>query len=349
MLFTKTHVLYLSRKKAVLAEVSVNPERVTELSTWQWQPDTLTEQLQGLLSQTKITSLMVLLANEVVHVADLEYPPDTTEQHLRENLQKTLEQELPEKITPESWDFKIVTVKKEQRARVMVPVMSVYESINQAAESLGITIEAIEPEMLAQERHQNPFIGIARKKDLSGKDQRTLNISIQPTDPEGGFSVMKKAKLILVLIGGVVLLLVMSFLWLNRESETPEPQSPVVTDTVFSPEPTSSPSPSPSPEPIKLDQYSLQVLNGSGVSGAAGTVADSLTAAGAEEVATGNADRTTYTDTVVQFKPELSTQERQQLIELFNEEVTTYRFTEAEESLNEAAEYDIIIILGDQL
>lgn len=74
------------------------------------------------------------------------------------------------------------------------------------------------------------------------------------------------------------------------------------------PTPTSVPTPTAAPTAVtvNLGQYSIAVLNGSGVTGQAGKVKDSLTSAGFKVNSTGNADNNNFTKTEIATKKSVS-------------------------------------------
>ena len=74
-----------------------------------------------------------------------------------------------------------------------------------------------------------------------------------------------------------------------------------------SPTPTSSatPMPTPTPKALNREQWPLEVLNGSGVTGAAKKLADQLKALGYPVVKTANADRDDYSSNQFFVKKEL--------------------------------------------
>lgn len=101
------------------------------------------------------------------------------------------------------------------------------------------------------------------------------------------------------ILTGLVIIAVIVFLISARNN---------ISEPVNSPEPTSTPVSSPSATPkitLVRSDWSLEVLNGSGVSGAAKKVADKLIALGYQVVKTGNADRDDYTNTQILVKKEL--------------------------------------------
>lgn len=93
-----------------------------------------------------------------------------------------------------------------------------------------------------------------------------------------------------------------------------------------------------------LTTYSLQVLNGAGVPGAASTVQDLLIAAGFEDIAVGNAGAYDYEDTEVQMKEDVS----EEVYTAITEALKDYSVVKSDEPLEETADYDIVIIVGQK-
>jgi LytR cell envelope-related transcriptional attenuator len=75
------------------------------------------------------------------------------------------------------------------------------------------------------------------------------------------------------------------------------------------PTPTSAPKPTavPTAKPVDLSQYSIAVLNGSGVTGEAGKVKTTLTTDKFNVTSTGNADNNNYTKTIIAAKKTVDT------------------------------------------
>lgn len=103
--------------------------------------------------------------------------------------------------------------------------------------------------------------------------------------------------LVLIIVGGII----GGVFFLRGRTQEQEAVSP--SPTAF---PTSIPtptmSPSPSPKPAELGSYKIQVLNGSGVVGAAGKVVKLLGKEGATNVEAGNASSYNYETTEVSLK-----------------------------------------------
>lgn len=120
------------------------------------------------------------------------------------------------------------------------------------------------------------------------------------------------------------------------------------------PEVTPTPSASPAtqatatpvatPKPVvKLDTLSVNVLNGSGVIGAAGKVKSALEAAGFKVTGTGNAANYNFKNTVVQVKPGTSAE----VIQAAKDALKDY-VVEVGDELPASSKFDIVVTGGQQ-
>ncbi len=99
----------------------------------------------------------------------------------------------------------------------------------------------------------------------------------------------------------------------------------------------------PTPTAIDKSQYSIQVLNGSGVTGEAAKVKQFLTSDGFSVSTTGNADNENYTDTEIKAKSSVS---QAFLTELMKELSVTYSVSSTTSVLSAQSSADIIVIIG---
>ena len=105
--------------------------------------------------------------------------------------------------------------------------------------------------------------------------------------------------------------------------------------------PTLTPVPSKSPEPIKRTDVSIEIQNGTGITGEAKLLSDKLKALGYSEITAGNADKTDYTETVVTFSKSVSQSVQDELkkeLESFYKEVSV--------KTSSTQSKDVIIITG---
>lgn len=117
--------------------------------------------------------------------------------------------------------------------------------------------------------------------------------------------------------------------------DTPTAETGTATDT--------SPSATPSPEELKPSDYSLQVLNGSGIAGEAGRAEDLLTEAGFENVDTGNAGTYDFEETQVSLKAGVN----ELLFEKIKEALSSgYVVEMSENTLEDSSSYDAVITVG---
>ena len=107
-------------------------------------------------------------------------------------------------------------------------------------------------------------------------------------------------------------------------------------------EPTQAPTATPTPVEFDRAQLSVQVLNGSGVSGAAGEMETFLEDVGYENIEIGNADNSDYQDITIQIKEEF-----EEFAEFISKDLSKdYTVNEDYEILEEDSEYDVVIIVG---
>jgi hypothetical protein len=120
---------------------------------------------------------------------------------------------------------------------------------------------------------------------------------------------------------------------------TPDSPTPTV-PAVATPTPEPDPTPTPEPEIEKSDVV-IRILNGSGVKGAAANAQRALEKAGFEKISSGNADKFTYKETIVDYK-----EEYESFVDVIEEDLgSTYEVVKGEQ-LKDSNKYDIIITLG---
>lgn len=113
-----------------------------------------------------------------------------------------------------------------------------------------------------------------------------------------------------------------------------------------SPTPTSTPTPTPTPDLSQLDRstLSVQVLNGSGVAGAAGKIKDVLEEKGYTVKDTANAETYDYTSTEIMVK-----KDKEAYLTLLEEDLKeAYSLGTAAASLTDDVPYDVRIIVGKE-
>ena len=95
-------------------------------------------------------------------------------------------------------------------------------------------------------------------------------------------------------------------------------------------------------EEINLADYALQVLNGTGSAGEAGSAADLLTESGFENVDTGNSSTLGFEETVVQAKEGVP----QKVLDTIEASLVQYVVEFAEEALDDSSDFDVVITVG---
>lgn len=150
------------------------------------------------------------------------------------------------------------------------------------------------------------------------------------------FIIVPVALLVGALVGG----LITYFSGLSKISSTDPTPTPAVTV-----EPVINSSPSPSPvSSLKKDELKIQILNASGVSGAAGKVKILLNDAGYKSVDTGNASISDLSQTEVSIKDS----KKEYLDVIIKDLSKSYDAVESKKALPSSSKYDLVITLGSK-
>jgi hypothetical protein len=102
--------------------------------------------------------------------------------------------------------------------------------------------------------------------------------------------------------------------------------------------------PSPTPEPLNLSQYNIKILNGSGITGAAAKLKNSLTGEGFTVTTTGNATGTNYSDTTVFARKDINPKYLEKLKSFLKQSYTLA--SDSATPGGSTTESDVIIIIG---
>ncbi len=150
--------------------------------------------------------------------------------------------------------------------------------------------------------------------------------------------------MILVVLAGIVVGGILVYNNAMVDNTSPQPETNIqeqVNPPDQTPIPTVAPDASPAAE-LDKSEISIQVLNGSGVAGAAGGVEDILSGADFENISTGNADNYDYQETEISVKAG-QTDLLQELRQLLAED---YTLGTTDQALEATSEYDAVIIVG---
>lgn len=134
---------------------------------------------------------------------------------------------------------------------------------------------------------------LKKPKYFEGID-RDHKLSLPDKEPGSSKKTLILILILLLIVGGIG-----GFFFYNFRASFKAPS--------FAPTPTPSATPAPTQAPKVLDrsQWSLEVLNGSGIAGEAKRLADKLIELGYPVVKTGNADKSTYETTQFLVKEEM--------------------------------------------
>lgn len=115
--------------------------------------------------------------------------------------------------------------------------------------------------------------------------------------------------------------------------------------TAPTPTPTEAPSPTPTPEQIDLSQYPIRLENGSGTGGEAGRLQELLEKDEFTIESIGNADKSTYTETVIKAKNGTNAEFLKKLRSALEK---TYKVAKDVETLDADDKIDAVVLIGSE-
>ncbi len=362
----KIAVIAVNKKEIKLSVVNASNKTITEEKKEKWNPEDFgeTEKLvEFLIKNIEKNKIRILLEEDVHYLLELPFAQDMT----RQQILNKISEKIPEKLDEYSWDYK---KQDEDKLIAFAPVKHIYDNLVVPLHKAQIEIEAVEPERVAKERHENPIIGIALKKDIKGKDEQVLNLrdhKTQPKDVEevknfkkfkGLENVDLESKKNILLIAVTIILLLVSggilFQYLNsnkeleNEPETSRELKEQPEETEEEQDTSTSETEEISREEILaiLENTNLLILNGSGVPGEANRMAELLKKMGFTNIEQSDADRYNYEETEVSAKPNISPI----VLEIIEETLTgSYELKFIEENLTVETESDVIVVVGKRI
>lgn len=291
------------------------------------------EEIVAAIKNLSHQTVLLLLADSISYLYEkIIDPPLALDNHIKTKLLSLVSSDIPEDFSDFSWDFKFEkNSENKQKVIIFAPVKQYQSLINQVSNRLSIKIEAMETESIAAIRDPNPIIGIAKKNDINGKDEQTLNISINPVTRQSKINL----KIALLLLLSFFLTLALYFFVRPKTKST-------ITPPKVSPSPTINVVSTPTPEIVikSWTELSVNVQNGTQKAGLASSVASTLKANDLVSVDISNADRNTYQKSRLIFKDELLQKEYQDKF------IQILSLKDFEPLVDNSQSYDAILILG---
>lgn len=231
-------------------------------------------------------------------------------------------------------DIALQEVKKELNIislKAIIPSKELKIALESACKENDIEIVSVKKPSEVLE--SNPLYSLL---DIKTETEKDVEISVSTEVPRK--KINKKTIVIISLIVITLILLILGGIWASQSALNREKQ-PEITPT---PAPTATPT--PTPEEINLEDYSIQIQNGSGTPGEAGKVQALLESEGFKDIKTANADTYDYKDTIVQMKDAIPGQVYDLIDKAINDKYKT-----KQESLSADSKYDIIVIVGQKI
>ncbi|AKM82883.1 hypothetical protein A2422_02835 [Candidatus Woesebacteria bacterium RIFOXYC1_FULL_31_51] len=189
-----------------------------------------------------------------------------------------------------------------------------------------------EPETLDVKDKKETDVIEEKKEEVSVKEVQKEKVETEK--PNYLWIIIPTALLVGALVGGLITYF-SGVSKLNKENSTPTPISSGT--SITEPSPTAS-----SAGTLKRDTLKIQVLNGSGVSGAAGKAKTYLEGLGYKNVDTGNASASDFTETEISIKDA-----KKEFINLLTTDLSkNYQVAKETKTLVVTSSFDVVITLG---
>lgn len=235
-------------------------------------------------------------------------------------------------VVEDAPDEETISAEAESREG-LPPAVSVSDENDESHDELSSPADASESDPDTQDDKRRVLVDELFQKQDSTSEELTPEISIHKRSPSGSMMTWAIVSIVSCLVVGGGL-----FLFSNKQ---------YVTSLFASPTPTATPSPEPTPVPktdLPRDAVSVEVLNGSGVVGAAGKMKTFLEEKGYTVSDTGNAANYDYTDMEIYVKEG----KEAYLTLLANDLKETYTIGTTAATLEEDVEVDARIIVGKE-
>jgi len=196
------------------------------------------------------------------------------------------------------------------------------------------TTETVSSKELEKNEEVASHVSVSESKTEDGKQEVFTDDLDDEEKPNYLWIIVPTALLVGALVGGLITYFT-GISSLGQVDPSPTPIATATPNTEATPEPTASTS-------LKREDVKVQVLNGSGVSGAAGKVKTLLEGLGYKDVDTGNASSTDVAVTEVSVK-----ESKKEFVKLVIKDLAkSYEAVEASKPLVASSKYDIVITLG---
>ncbi|OGM10705.1 hypothetical protein A2Z22_05360 [Candidatus Woesebacteria bacterium RBG_16_34_12] len=235
----------------------------------------------------------------------------------------------PDKTTQNLTSFKLADIEKKEDSDILPEDLQEKATQSVQSESQIPEVKTDLPQEIDKEENQDWL-----------KD-----VNVEGEGPEKGKSKKKKMffiLFILIIVAGVI----SGGIWYFNNNFKKEDSDTNVDNgsQVVTPSPEVSATPTQAQE-VDTSEYSINILNGSGIAGEAGRVENLLSDIDFKVIDTANADSYDYVETEVQIKENLP----DTLYNLIKESLeNNYIVTRLDENLTEDSEYDVVIIVGSQ-
>ncbi len=341
-------VLYITNNTLEGGNVIFSKEPIlTDYTSITWSDDGLNNSLKLLSTKVRAKKVILTLGEGFISIVNITLPNNLQLTEEREYILQEIKKVSPDTAESGNWKFKTIayhTDKKEVLA--YSPIIEKFQMLTSALQSIRCAVECIEPDIIAKARHQNALIGAA----IEAKDEKTgTNEPLIHLTKNVALDIQKVNKISnkWVAISFVVLMLGIG-MWIitqntnSNESTNESQEVPVeVMKTNETTESTGTPA-KIQKEMFNPENYSIQILNGTGIEGLAAKTSGEFKNIGFADIEIGNAASADVLITQIYFKAEPDITELKIIV------LDTLGLHEGniQNKSEENGEFDVKIVLG---
>lgn len=136
--------------------------------------------LKDIIKKIDSKNIYLLLSDSLAYTVRFTIPAHIQGSEERTYVLRRISEVIPEELENDDWDYKEQKlIGEEKEVLAFAVVKNKFQSINKELLDLKLNIIAVEPAIISRTRNEDPFIGIALKKDISGQDNKTLNLKLK--------------------------------------------------------------------------------------------------------------------------------------------------------------------------
>jgi len=147
-------VISVTKDKLEVYKCQIGDQKSAEkIAEGSWNNNNLQTVIKNIIAKLHYKKARVLLANELSYSLEISIKKDSKDERL--TVKQKISEKIPADFSDKDWDYKVITEKLDTKlVKFFAPDKNFWETFSQAVNSAGLHIEAVEPMIIAKERHK---------------------------------------------------------------------------------------------------------------------------------------------------------------------------------------------------